>query len=207
MLKKPGTRLAVAFEGGLILVAVLLAALITHWLDLALWERITPTAQDVPAAIARGLLATVPMLAAFFAMFASHLGPFVRLRHQVIAMVCMVLGGASIADLALVAILAGVGEELLFRGVLQPVAVHFTNPWFGIAIASILFGLAHSLSWLYFLLATLIGAYFGWLADAYDEVLSPAVAHALYDFVALVWVLKRKTVQHGTTATGGARLS
>jgi membrane protease YdiL (CAAX protease family) len=100
------------------------------------------------------------------------------------------LGRASIGELALVSALAGAGEELLFRGVLQPVISHWLSPIGGLLVASLLFGLAHSLSVVYFLLATMIGLCFGWMAERWDDVLAPAVSHGLYDFVALVYLLR-----------------
>lgn len=191
MHKRSGTQMAILFEGGLVVAGLLLAGLLAWWLELPLWERIIPTRAAAPAAALRGVVATLPMLAAFFAMWRSMWLPMVRLKRQMAAAVRVLLGRASLVELALVAALAGIGEELLFRGVVQPTIAHWTTPLVGLVTASLLFGLAHPLSWLYFLLAAAIGLYFGWLADAYNDVLAPAIAHGLYDFVALVWVLKR----------------
>jgi hypothetical protein len=192
MQQRTGTQLAVLFEGGLAVVGLLLAWLLVWWLDLPLWERIAPTRLSAPDALARGVLATLPMLAAFFAMWWSRWPPLVNLRERMVASVRVLLAEASVLQLALVATLAGVGEEIVFRGVLQPLVAHWTTPLVGLAVASLLFGLAHCLSWLYFVVAAMIGLYFGWMADQYNEILAPAVAHGLYDFVALVWVLKRR---------------
>ena len=57
-----------------------------------------------------------------------------------------------------------------------------------IVVVGLLFGLAHSLSVTYFVLATLIGCYFGWLMEAYDDLVAPIVAHAVYDFVAIAFI-------------------
>jgi membrane protease YdiL (CAAX protease family) len=94
-------------------------------------------------------------------------------------------------DLALVSISAGVGEELLFRGFLQAAIADWTNPWIALAIASLLFGLAHFITPMYAVLATLLGAYLGGLWLACDNLLAPIVTHALYDFLALVYLLRR----------------
>ena len=78
---------------------------------------------------------------------------------------------------------AGVGEEWLFRGVLQPVT--------GIAIASVLFGLAHvgGVRMLPFgVWATGMGAVMGSLAAATGGLTAPIVAHGLYDMLALEYI-------------------
>jgi membrane protease YdiL (CAAX protease family) len=98
---------------------------------------------------------------------------------------------ASIPQFALIAVLAGVGEELLFRGVLQTLLVSWTTPMLGLAISSLLFGAAHALSKLYFLLATVIGVCFGWMVLQYHDLVASMVAHSLYDFVALIYLARR----------------
>ena len=100
---------------------------------------------------------------------------------------------ASVAQLAMVALLAGVGEELLFRGVLQTKLITWTTPLIGLALASFFFGLAHALSKMYFAFAVAVGAFLGWLALYNHDLIAPMVAHALYDFVALLYLtLNRK---------------
>ena len=92
--------------------------------------------------------------------------------------------------MALVSSIAGFGEELLFRGVLQPLA----SSWFGVPIgfvlASVVFGLLHSVTPTYAVLATLVGAYFGWLFLATNNLLCPILTHSVYDFVALVYLTR-----------------
>ena len=91
-------------------------------------------------------------------------------------------------DLALVSVLAGLGEEFLFRGVLQLWLGSVISPVAGLVLASIGFGLAHAVSRTYFVLATLIGAYLGWLFMATDSLLPPIMAHAIYDFAGLLYI-------------------
>jgi len=93
---------------------------------------------------------------------------------------------------ALVAALAGVGEEALFRGVVQTALLDRLPAWAAVAATAALFGLAHFLSLTYALLASLVGAYLGWLHLATGNLLAPILAHALYDFVALRLLLDVK---------------
>ena len=134
-------------------------------------------------AVARGLAACVPMLVCLFAIAYSRWPPLVQLRKQVETLVRELFADSTWLELALVCFAAGLGEELLFRGALQPWVARWTNPTFAIVAVGLLFGLAHSLSLTYFVAATLIGCYFGWLTAAYDDLVAPIVAHAVYDFV------------------------
>jgi membrane protease YdiL (CAAX protease family) len=90
----------------------------------------------------------------------------------------------------LVAVGAGVGEEVLFRGVLQEGLSQATGSrTAGLVCAAAIFGALHFATPLYALLASGAGLYFGWLYYACGcSVVAPAVAHVLYDWVALVLV-------------------
>ncbi|KPP98020.1 MAG: CAAX protease self-immunity [Marinobacter sp. HL-58] len=81
--------------------------------------------------------------------------------------------------------LAGVGEELLFRGAIQgwltqnvPVAVAVTA-------ASVLFGLVHYLSFTYFVVATGLGLVLGTAYALTDSLVLVMVWHGVYDLIAL----------------------
>jgi CAAX protease family protein len=157
---------------------------LARWAELPLHARLAVTWP----AVDRGLVACVPMLLGLVAIGFSDWPPLVHLRKQVETLVREVFANSSWLELALICMAAGLGEELLFRGALQPWLVRWTNPTFAIAAVGLLFGLAHSLSLTYFVAATFIGCYFGWLTEAYDDLVAPIVAHAVYDFVALMFV-------------------
>ena len=106
-------------------------------------------------------------------------------------------------DLALIAALAGLGEEMLFRGVLQRAIIGETptefQTWLGIVAAGVVFGMAHRITWTYAALATIIGIYLGWLLEATGNLLAPIAAHGVYDFLALVYLVRvRKPVEQQT---------
>lgn len=85
--------------------------------------------------------------------------------------------------IAVVSLLAGAGEELFFRGVVQPVL--------GLPAASLIFGAVHvgGRGFIgYGAWAACIGALFGWLMVATEGLLAPIVAHAVYDALALAYV-------------------
>lgn len=182
-----GFALAVVVEGGLALVAVLLA-----WLfHVPLREQIPATGELLAYAVTRGVLVTLPMLAVFLWLVHSSWTQIRELRRQVEWLIAEMFSEASAAQFALIAVLAGVGEELLFRGVLQSLIGHWTTPIVGLCITSLLFGLVHALSKLYFFLATAIGLCFGALVLQYNDLVAPMVAHSLYDFFALTYLSRR----------------
>jgi membrane protease YdiL (CAAX protease family) len=182
-----GFAMAVVVEGGLAVAAVILA-----WVfGVQLREQIPQSAPQVAAAVARGVLVTLPMLAAFYWLVRSSMKAAQDLRQLVEWLISQMFPTANTAQFAMVAVLAGVGEELLFRGVIQTLLTEWTSPIVGLALCSLLFGLAHALSKLYFVLAMLIGFCFGGLVLRYDDLLAPIVAHSLYDFVALVYLSAR----------------
>lgn len=148
------------------------------------------------AALTRGVVALAPMLAMLAVLMRSDWRPLAELRRQVTALVGEMFGGASWPALLAVAVAAGVGEELLFRGALQPLAVRWTNPVVGVAIVSVVFGLLHAVSWTYFILATAIGLYLGWLAEAYQDLTAPIFVHGAYDFVALMVLVRWAKTWH-----------
>lgn len=177
----------ILFEAGLGVAALILA-----WLfGVSLWEQLTENLDDLLPALVRGCLATLPMLVLFGLLFRSRWPPFRRLRRQVRQLVRYLIQDASTLDIAALAIVAGLGEELLFRGVIQSLVIRWTTPDVGLGVASLLFGLAHAISRTYFVLATAVGAYLGWLALHYGEIMTPITTHALYDFCVLWWISRR----------------
>jgi uncharacterized protein len=87
-------------------------------------------------------------------------------------------------------LLAGLGEELLFRGVLQPVLARWLGVAGGLVVSNVLFGLLHPLIWTYIVLSFLLGLYLGALGLWSGNLLVVIVAHGLYDFLALCYLVR-----------------
>eukprot|EP00587_Corethron_hystrix_P007092 CAMPEP_0113304716 /NCGR_PEP_ID=MMETSP0010_2-20120614/4622_1 /TAXON_ID=216773 ORGANISM="Corethron hystrix, Strain 308" /NCGR_SAMPLE_ID=MMETSP0010_2 /ASSEMBLY_ACC=CAM_ASM_000155 /LENGTH=248 /DNA_ID=CAMNT_0000158971 /DNA_START=575 /DNA_END=1321 /DNA_ORIENTATION=+ /assembly_acc=CAM_ASM_000155 len=102
---------------------------------------------------------------------------------------------------------AGVGEELLFRGVLQSAITENigVGPIPSLFLTSIIFGLLHFATPLYAFLAFLASLYFGsmYMDPNVDNLIIPMVCHTLYDVVALMYAHYAVT---GLTDTQRARL-
>ena len=136
-------------------------------------------------AAAMGVVAAVPMLVLLALSLRWPIGPLRRIRRFFDAEVRPVLGDRGPGDLALISLAAGVGEELLFRGVIQAALSRWLGTWAGLGVASLLFGLVHSITPAYAVIAALLGIYLGGVWMVSGNLLTVIVAHALYDFIAL----------------------
>ena len=96
----------------------------------------------------------------------------------------------SPAVLILLSLLAGVGEELLFRGAIQGWLMAKTDPVTAVIAASVLFGLVHYVSFTYFLVATGLGFILGAAYLLSESLALVMIWHALYDMIALFCLLR-----------------
>lgn len=174
--------LAIAVEGGLVLGALLLGWLFSQ-------PPLTRFDLDLTAVV-WGLLAAVPMLVLVLVLMHLPLPPLVRLRELTENVFGPVLAPCTLVDLLGISCLAGLGEEMVFRGVVQDALVEHLSTAGAIAAAAVLFGLVHAVTPTYAVLAAGMGVYLGWLYVATDNLLAPMVTHAVYDFVLLVYLLR-----------------
>ncbi|HZZ28436.1 MAG TPA: CPBP family intramembrane glutamic endopeptidase [Pirellulales bacterium] len=175
-------RLALLFEGGL----AVLACAAGCFLVTPPWQRVLWRPTDA----AYGLAATLPLVVGLFFMRRVRSGSLGKLNTVVDDILVPLFANCSIWQLGFISLVAGVGEELFFRGVLQPLLVTWWGAIAGICVVSVVFGLLHALTIAYAVLATLVGAYLGWLALATGNLLVPIITHALYDFVALIYLVR-----------------
>ena len=174
--------LTLVFEGGLGILAWLLSLFFgSPPLSSFRWD-----ARDALV----GAAATVPMLAVFLICLYWPIGPLARIKSISEEIIGPLFGRCSIAELALIAAAAGIGEEMLFRGFLQA-ALDLRYGWlWGLCGASLIFGLMHSITHRRMPCSPdLLGAIPGWILAVSVQLLVPVIAHALYDFVALVYLV------------------
>ena len=146
---------------------------------------------DVPGLTA-GLLAMLPLVGGLFWCLRTTWPPIVRLIERIEVEVAPLFRGIGPPGLAVLAVLAGLAEEALFRGVAQPWLAGLVTPWPAVALTGLAFGLLHPVSLAYTVLAGLAGAYFGALVVITGNLLVPVVAHAGYDLVALLVLARMK---------------
>ncbi|MEL7491550.1 MAG: CPBP family intramembrane glutamic endopeptidase [Pseudomonadota bacterium] len=132
-----------------------------------------------------GLAATAP-LALFLLWFmrseSAYIGAF---RDSQIDFFAKIGFEFTWLRIVMMALAAGVCEELLFRGVFQTYADRFTPTLAAIVGTNIIFGLLHWRTALYAVIAGTVGVYLGILFWATGNLAAPMVTHAVYDFIAL----------------------
>ena len=135
--------------------------------------------------VAIGLAGAAGVAAANYALLGRRqvAGPLQPVRDVVDEILMPLFSRLRGWQMVVIAACAGVGEELLFRGVLQPLV--------GLVAASLLFGMAHigGRTMLAFgAWASALGLLMGTLAIATGGLTAPMVAHGVYDFLALAYL-------------------
>ncbi len=108
-----------------------------------------------------------------YAFFEEDIFPMVRQAHVV--------------DLLVVAALAGIAEELMFRGMLQP--------RMGLVASSVLFGMLHGPElklWPLAAWATLVSIGFGLMYRQSENLALPVLVHGAYDALALLLIRRTR---------------
>ena len=185
--------LAFFFEAALGLLAIGLGT----WFDVDPLENVTLSPETLwqqASAAGWGLLATLPMLVGLVVLRKIQGGPLGELNQLVDKQLAPLFVETRLWELALIALAAGWGEELLFRGWLQTLVTRNipgdTGLWIGVLLSAAVFGLCHWITSAYALLALLAGIYLGILFLASGNILTSVTTHALYDFVAVVWITR-----------------
>lgn len=93
-------------------------------------------------------------------------------------------------QIVVLSVLAGVGEELLFRGFIQSGLSGLVGGYTAIVLTSLIFGLLHAMTLYYFVFAFLLSLMFGALLAASQSMLLLVTLHAVYDVIALGMIVK-----------------
>jgi len=172
------------FEATLILVALMLGQIadINPFANVAFSE----------TALAYGLLGTMPLFLMFLGMEQLQSKSVSHIRKLLLNTLGPGLHHYHWTDLFLLAALAGVSEELVFRGVIQPWIERSWGLAAGLIVSNILFGLVHAVTPLYAVLAALVGIYLGLSMDYAGDrnLLTPIIIHSFYDLLAFVALMR-----------------
>ncbi len=115
-----------------------------------------------------------------FNIVAAWLGLENKMEYEV----GLLLG--NVPGVLTVAVLAPVLEELLFRGAIQGLLMRFfKNPWAGIVVAAVVFGIVH-LNPIQVFYATCLGVGLGWLCYRTGSLLPAIVGHIINNSLAVV---------------------
>jgi membrane protease YdiL (CAAX protease family) len=187
------TAIALAFEGGLGLLALALGWWLEQW-PLPGVEVGATSWSDVARPALWGVLGTLPMLAGMWLADRFAFGPLRQLKQDFERLIVPLFAHCSVLEMALISLMAGIGEEMLFRGLIQAGLADWLGPplgpWIALVLASIVFGFGHMISAAYAVVAMVIGVYLGWLLLATESIVTPAIAHGLYDFCALLYLVR-----------------
>ncbi len=93
-------------------------------------------------------------------------------------------------QIIVLSVLAGLSEELLFRGALQSWLTESIGIYTAIVISSLVFALLHAMSWYYFAFAFLMSVFLGLTFFITQSMVLVVVVHAVYDIIALGVIAK-----------------
>jgi membrane protease YdiL (CAAX protease family) len=176
------TWLVVAFETSLGLVGAVAAWL----LGIPWWEQLRPE----PAALGLAV-ATAVMLGLVAWVFLAWPLRWTERTWQLLQDLALPLfRPMSTLQMLVAAASAGLGEELLFRGLIQNWLYLYLGPTLSVFLTGLLFGVMHSFTSFYFFLTTCIGWVHGALFHWTNSLLAPMVAHALYDFACILYLVR-----------------
>lgn len=162
----PIVRVSIHVYLGMIGLAFVVAALLGRSLPIGSWSSATAIAFDVLIGVAA---AAVVVLISRFGIYRTRWGRSLALELG------ERFGVLTAGEITVLALLSGTGEELLFRGILQP--------YLGYVVTSLVFGLIHIgpgrvyLPWTGF--AILAGFLFGGLVIWTGSLLPAILAHVL----------------------------
>lgn len=171
------------------IVMILVATLLGSWLETSPWTLFDWSKES----ILLGLLGTVPMLGMMGLLLRLPFAAFREMHDFLVQTLGPTLARNGWFKILILAILVGLGEEMLFRGVLQPWLFTKMIPWNAIILSSVLFGLAHSITTTYVITVFLVSLYLGYSAIALGEgtehnLVPPILMHSLYDYVGFMMI-------------------
>jgi membrane protease YdiL (CAAX protease family) len=89
----------------------------------------------------------------------------------------------------LIYLLTALPEEFLFRGIFQNLLMRWLGQWPGLAVAAVIFGLAHLPDYRYVALATLAGVVYGFVYARTKKITASAVTHCGVNSI-WAWLLR-----------------
>jgi len=177
-------KTACYFEGSLIVIAVIIG-----WLT-----EINPfwNFYFSEEAVFYGIMGTLPLLLFFLISEQLPFKSFKKIKYLLEDSLAKDLYNYHWTDLFILAAIAGISEEILFRGALQPWLEQSLGLNEGLVASSLIFGLVHAVTPLYAVLATLISLYLGLTLDYAEtrNLLTPIIIHSLYDFFAFIVLIR-----------------
>ncbi|MDP2097106.1 MAG: CPBP family intramembrane glutamic endopeptidase [Methylobacter sp.] len=139
-----------------------------------------------------GLVGTIPLFLLYRVLEQVRLESVIKIKDILFQTLGPALQRYHWTDLLILAAIAGLSEEILFRGLIQPWIEASWGMTVGLIATNIIFGLAHAVTPFYALLATLVGIYLSLSMD-YEgsrNLLLPIIIHGFYDFLVFVTLMR-----------------
>lgn len=172
------------FEASLILVALVLG-----WIaDIDPFENLHFNQN----AFFYGLMGAAPLFLLLMALSQINISAVQNIRKLLLDTLGSSLHRLQWQDLLVLSAIAGISEEVLFRGVLQPWLETAWGMTAGLLASNAIFGLVHAVTPLYAVLAGLVGVYLGLCLDygGQRNLLTPILIHGVYDFLAFMVIMR-----------------
>ncbi len=183
-------KTACYFESALILVSIVFG-----WIaDINPFEFIIFNEQ----AVLNGIMGTLPLCIIFLALNKITTESLQKIRQTLEDTLGPSLVKHHWTDLFILGAIAGISEEILFRGVIQPWLENSWGIMAGLLLSSLIFGFVHAVTFLYFVMATAVSIYLGLYLD-YEgtrNLLTPIIIHGLYDFFAFVVIIRAYRIEN-----------
>jgi len=185
--------LAVVFEGSLVAVAFAIGWFfridVLHRLQLSAISAVF------------GLVGAIPPFALLLATERFQIPALERIKNLLLETLGPSLSACRWYEVVALALVAGIGEEFLFRGAVQPLFERWTAStgwgWLaGLILSNAVFGLLHFITPTYAVLAGLMGVYFGLLRDptGTPSLPVPILAHGVYDYLAFLVLIRAANI-------------
>ncbi len=137
-----------------------------------------------------GIVAALPLYLFFFCTARLPIKGFQQIQQFLLDELGPRVEHGKVWELFILCIFIGLGEEMLFRGVLQSWATQY-GVFAAIIFTNILFGVLHSITRLYVIVATLMGVYMSLLLILFtpQNLLIPVTTHTMYDFMCFMYIM------------------
>lgn len=149
----------------------------------------------VRRALIWGSLGTIPMLGYLVVVHFWPVGILRDMRKFVDEHMVQIFQDLKIWHFVIISLLAGFCEEIFFRWCLQGGIASWiggnAGVITGLVVASVVFGVCHWVNFSYAVCTTIVGFYLGAMMIYSGTWLAPAITHALFDFVALLYIVNK----------------
>jgi uncharacterized protein len=188
---QPVTRLTIIVESIFGLLAIALAGFFGFFdTTQENFRQVSTTWTEV---ISTSLFCCVPMLSLLWMLERLNFWPLGQMSKLIDTRIAPLFAKCQWWEFVIIAVCAGVGEELAFRWCLQGglQATTSISSLGAIMVSGALFALCHSLSAQYFWFSFFISVYLGICMNVSGSVIGPITAHAMYDYFALLIIRQR----------------